>query len=761
MDKAIYAHSLPGHPIEKGEKLADHLSAVGKRAAAFASAFGWMEAALVAGCLHDIGKCSVEFQEYIRRSSAGESGLRGPDHSTAGARVAEKLYPFPLNRFLSYIIAGHHAGLPDWENLAQRLGPNRRIAAYDGWEEATPALPGQISSARLREQSEQGFTRAFLIRMLFSCLVDADFLETERFYAEAKGERVSRGDHLDLRVLRDRLRIHMERVAAGVSAKRSSRLNALRAEVLNHAVAKAHEKPGLFTLTVPTGGGKTLTSLSFALEHAIQHGLTRVVYVIPYTSIVEQTADVFRTALNAEDDILEHHASFDWERAEDARNPDDEGADGLKKLKLAAQNWDVSIVVTTAVQFYESLFASRTSRCRKLHNLAKSVIVIDEAQMMPLKLLLPSMAAVRELAANYGASVVLCTATQPALRLMDGFKGGFDIDDTRELAPEPERLYAELRRFDIQWKPGPAADDEIAARFMERPQMLVVVNTRAHAKALFGTIRQMEGAYHLSTLMCPLHRRSVLIEIKRRLKEGKSVRLVSTSLIECGVDIDFPEVWRAAAGLDSILQAGGRCNREGGPVHGRVVVFEPEKIPKDVATFWQAARPVLRRFTENPNDIEPIRAYFNEVYWQKGRDSLDASTIEGHRGILQAIAERADKLTFPFAAISDAFQMIEDYKEPVIVPWRADDADRESEKLLAAIASKPRPSSSDFRRLQQYTVAIPPQVRGLWLALGALTPVHPALGNSLLKFEGLSRYDPWTGLDLENPELLPVSQTFS
>ncbi len=759
-DKYKYAHSLRGRPVGEWEKLPDHLDAVAKRAAAFAEAFGWAETAQAAGLLHDIGKCSEEFFDYIKRSSAGEEGLHGPDHSTAGARVGETTYPFPYGRFLSHIIAGHHAGLSDWDKLERRLGADYRIPHYDGWQQTIPGLPASIvPTARFKERAEIGFTRAFLIRMLFSCLVDADFLETERFYAEAKDERIERGGHLNLAILRDRLRAYMARMAAEAAKKNPGKLNALRAEMLRDAVAKADAEPGLFTLTVPTGGGKTLASLSFALEHAVRHGLSRVIYVIPYTSIIEQTADVFRTALDTKDDILEHHASFDWERANDARETDDEGADGLKKLRLAAENWDVPIVVTTAVQFYESLFANRTSRCRKLHNLVKSVIVIDEAQMMPLKLLLPSMATVQELVTNYGASVVLCTATQPALRVVDGFEGGFAIDDTRELAPDPKRLYADLKRFDIEWKAAPVSDNEIAARFAERLQMLTVVNTRARAKALFAAIKDMQGAYHLSTLMCPLHRRKVLAEIKQRLKEQKPVRLVSTSLIECGVDIDFPEVWRAATGLDSILQAGGRCNREGGPVPGRVVVFATEKIPKDIDVFWQAARPVLRRFTDNPNDVEPIRSYFNEVYWQRGRDALDAAKVGGRAGILPAIAERARELTFPFASIAQAFEMIEDYKEPVIVPWHSDENDREAEQLLAAIASKPRPSSSDFRRLQQYTVSIPPGVRGQWLALGVLTQVHPALGDAVLKFADLGRYDPRTGLDLDNPELLPTGLT--
>jgi CRISPR-associated endonuclease/helicase Cas3 len=375
-----YAHSLPGRPIVEWERLTDHLQAVAERAAAFAQVFGWASAARVAGHLHDIGKCSNEFFDYIKRSAAGEEGLRGPDHSTAGARVAEKRFPIPMGRFLSHIIAGHHAGLSDWESLERRLGTAYCIARYDGWDKAIPPLPANISpNMRLREHVEAGFTRAFLVRMLFSCLVDADFLETERFYLNAKGERLERGGYVELEILRDRLRTYMAGVTEEATKKNPRKLNTLRAKVLKRAVEKSANKPGIFTLTVPTGGGKTLASLSFALEHAVRHRLRRVVYVIPYTSIIEQTADVFRAALETKDDVLEHHASFDWERAVELCEIDDEGADGLLKLKRAAENWDVPIVVTTAVQFYESLFANRTSRCRKLHNLAMSVIVIDEA----------------------------------------------------------------------------------------------------------------------------------------------------------------------------------------------------------------------------------------------------------------------------------------------------------------------------------------------------------------------------------------------
>lgn len=756
-----YAHSLPGRPVEEWETLPDHLRAVAKLAASLAAIFGWAEVARVAGLLHDVGKCSDEFFAYIKLSAMGGEKRRGPDHSTAGARAAKETYSRSLGTILAYIIAGHHAGLANWPDLERRLCLDYKIPDYVEWREFAGVPPPEAtlrSTLPFRPNRNEGFSQAFLIRMLFSALVDADSLATEEVITKSEGRTVERGRHAELSTLRERLKQFMAEKEAYAAANNPSRLNTLRAQILTYCTEKASNAPGLFTMTVPTGGGKTLASLSFALDHAVEHGLRRVIYVIPYTSIVEQTADVFRNALKSQEDILEHHANFDWERGANQEHPDAEESEKLKNLRLASENWDVPIVVTTAVQFYESLFASRRSRCRKLHNLAKSVVVLDEAHMMPLILLLPSMAAVDELATNYGASVVLCTATQPALRVRDGFDGGFEMDDSRELAPDPKSLYGELNRFSIDWKRNPIADDEIVARFSEREQMLVIVNTRPHARALFSMINDMEGAYHLSTLMCPRHRKKVLAEIKQRLRENRPVRLVSTSLIEAGVDVDFPEVWRAAAGLDSILQAGGRCNREGGQMKGLLVVFEPArvKIQKDMEVFKEAAEEVWRSYSHNPNDIGPISAYFNKVYWRRGREALDAALLDGRPGILPALAENAAGMTFPFASISEAFVMIEDEKEAVIVPWRANDNDREADELLGRAVAMDRPRADDLRKLQQYTVGISPVVRDTWLAMGVLKPVHPSLGNALLKFSNLDRYDKKMGLDIKVPELIPT-----
>lgn len=746
-----FAHSLQGRATEEWDPLSDHLAAVGRQAAAFAAEFGWGELARIAGRLHDIGKCSAAFQAYIRgkRNSGG-------DHSSAGAQIALAAYAgVPLlPNLLAFAIAGHHAGLDDWTNLQKRLS-GKPIDA-PGWEQQTEPPPDAktlLPTQRWRPNTaDKGFSNAFLIRMLFSCLVDADFLETERFYADANNEPVTRGQHRELSVLRDTLRAYMERRRAG----QPTPINRLRNDVLDHAVMKADLPPGVFTLTVPTGGGKTLTSLSFALEHAVRHGMRRVVYVIPFTSIIEQTAAVFRDALNAPEDLLEHHASFDWEHAPDMLRDDGEGRDGLAKLRRAAENWDVPVVVTTAVQFFESLYAARPSRCRKLHNLAGSVIVLDEAQTLPLKVLRPCVAALKELSANYRTSIVLCTATQPALLEKDHFPNGFAIDDSRELAPAPKSLYARLKRVQVEHLPGTTSDDAIAARFAEQDQMLCIVNSRAHARVLFAAIQPLSGAVQLTTLMCPRHRRQVLARVRERLKAGEPARIVSTSLIEAGVDISFPEVWRAICGIDSIAQAAGRCNREGElgeAALGRTVVFEPAeaKPPSEIEGFWQAARQVLRDH-HDLLALEAVYAYFRELYWQRGKEAFDAATFEGRPWpILRAIGERAPECAFPFTKIATAFRMIDQIMEPVVVPWRSNPDDDDADTLLKRIAGMDRPRRDDLRRLQQYTVPLPRRTRLELFMARILVPVHDRFGEALLRFEDLAHYDPETGVRLDDP----------
>jgi CRISPR-associated endonuclease/helicase Cas3 len=668
----------------------------------------------VAGRLHDIGKMSAAFQAYIK----GNGALKGPDHATAGAREVEKLYGPKLGRILAYCIAGHHAGLADGGSehmpgtLLHRL-VTKPIESYEGWEAHAGDLAeiGEIGIATpLKSKSQHpGFERAFFTRMLFSALVDADFLATEHFYALAKpnGEQVRRGFVNSLETLRDRLDATLTSKASTNTA-----VNRLRGEVLAHVRAQAGQATGMFSLTVPTGGGKTLTSLAFALDHAIAHGLDRIVYVIPYTSIIEQTAQVFRDAVGEDGDVLEHHSAVEWDPKGDEQD-DDEGREGLKKLRRDAENWDVRIIVTTSVQFFESLFAARTSACRKLHNLAKSVIILDEAQTLPLPLLRPCMAAIETLAAGYRASVVLCTATQPALNKQDGFDRG--LENVRELAPDPQHLYMQLKRVRVEIAPEPVNDETLAVQLRAQDQVLCIVNSRAHARDLFGQIKDAPGARHLTTLMCPLHRRAALAKIRQDLKDGKPVRLIATSLIEAGVDVDFPTVWRAMTGLDSIAQAAGRCNREGHMTEGIVHVFRSDdvdgrKAPPAMEQLAAATRQVLRVHGGDPLGLAAISAYFSLVYWSKGADQLDAAMLgdkpNQRQGILNAIEETARALNFPFAQIARAFRFIEDTMQPVIVPYRASGERGSVDELVSRLRFVERPGAI-ARKLALYSVPVP------------------------------------------------------
>jgi CRISPR-associated endonuclease/helicase Cas3 len=754
----VFAHSRQGHPTAEWEPLSVHLQEVAARACSFASAFGFGAAGDIVGRLHDIGKASQAYQAYIAASAV--NGAKGPDHSTAGAREAEALFGPSIGRLFAYAIAGHHAGLADFSELKRRLR-EKTLERYDGWRDHVGALfekPAFAPPPDFKLNLRRGFGAAFLTRMLFSCLVDADFLATEQFYGGAEREAFASLDLLQGRL--DDFLIRKQRT--------DTELNRLRAEVLVHAVGKANLAPGMFTLTVPTGGGKTLTSLAFALAHARKHSLRRVIYVIPYTSIIEQTAAVFREALGGEHDVLEHHASFDWEPNASTEEADDEGQAGLKKLQKAAENWAAPVVATTAVQFFESLYARRPSQCRKLHNIAGSVVVLDEAQTLPLRLLRPCMAALDELAANYRTSIVLCTATQPALRECDGFKDqdlkpkqprqkiGFAIDDSRELAPNPLGLYSRLKRVGITQR-GKTTDAEIAARFAGQPQMLCIVNNRRHARELFDLLKSdpktSEGAMHLTTLMCPVHRRQVLEAVRARLARQEPVRLVATSLIEAGVDVDFPEVWRAITGIDSIAQAAGRCNREDKQRLGRVVVFEPAegKPPSDLKPLISAAEGLFRRGLD-PLSLDGVRAYFQEVYWQRSADAMDAAMLDGQPWpILRAISETFDSMTgeatFDFELISRAFRMIDSPQETVIVPLNDDARD-----TLDRLAAAERPARNDLRKLQQFAVSIPKRDRDAWLAAGVLSPVHARIGDALLAFGDLSHYRSETGIDLNHPD---------
>lgn len=519
----FYAHSAKNLPESQWQTLYNHLSQVGEIAAGFAAIFGAQEIACYTGELHDLGKYTPEFAACLR-------GGKAVDHATAGAKVAVERFGDKAGKLMAFCIAGHHAGLANGDGegdnrrtLTQRLALSfsTDIPDLDPIWQQEITLPEKLPTPPLKADAHhKWFSYAFFTRMLYSCLVDADFLDTEAFYVSRSVEKntIQRGGHPDLNALQQRFNTFIEsfrqpakQAHATEAEQRRAALNRLRSNILDHAVAQAGEQPSLFTLTVPTGGGKTFTSMAFALEHAKCHGMRRVIYVIPFTSIIEQNAAEFRKAFGdlGEDAVLEHHSTFDDSKLKDQHSKD--------KLRQASENWDMPVVVTTAVQFFESLFADRSSRCRKLHNIAGSVIILDEAQMLPLSLLLPVMQSIKELARNYRCSVVMCTATQPAVQTEHGFYRGFE--NVREIAPNPTALFEQLRRTTVQHI-GLQTDADLLEKLGQHWQMLIIVNNRRHARSLYDNAKQLDGVFHLTTLMCAKHRSQMLETIRGRLKNS-------------------------------------------------------------------------------------------------------------------------------------------------------------------------------------------------------------------------------------------------
>ncbi len=677
------------------QPLIDHLTQTARLASEFGGDAGVSDLARIAGLMHDIGKYSPAFQQRLE-------GAKNPvDHAIAGAKELLSLFQEPPQaiyaQLLAYCIAGHHTGLPDIGSIIDpgeagtlrarlnRVNQNNKAnldyAAYKTEIDLSGlALENRKLIHPLKKHIQ--FSVAFLIRMIYSALVDADFQDTETF---ARGEK-PRGGYMSIGVLCEQCNRYLQKFDLPQNP-----IDQKRTETLNACIKNSSLKPGFFTLTIPTGGGKTLASMAFALNHAARHGLKRVIYVIPFTSIIEQNAGVFKEFLGS-DTVLEHHSNFDWDRAFPINHTSthDEVFDAPTILRLAAENWDIPIVVTTNVQFFESLFANRSSRCRKLHNIAKSVLIFDEAQMLPREYLGPSLSAVWELVTNYGCSAVFCTATQPALGkiLPEGTQ-------TTELAPDPSTLYEFYRRVQVT-DLGVLTDRELIGRINVHPQALCIVNTRKHARGLFEMIAG-EGSYHLSTLMCPANRKEKLLEIRERLKNGQPCRVISTQVMEAGIDVDFPVGYRALAGLDSIIQAAGRVNRERKQPSGNVYVFEPDsefvkRAPLFIEQGAAVARSILRDYKDDPVSIKAINAYFETILSLHGdRHDLDA------KGIF-ACFDKAEGFDFNTAA--ERFRIIESPTVPVIIPYNQD-----AERLLDELRYTPYPSST-LRKLQVYTVNI-------------------------------------------------------
>lgn len=702
------------HVSEDGTRtqtIRDHLQHTADMASRFAAPFGASEMAYLAGLLHDIGKYSAAFQRRLAGSP------ERVDHATAGATEAFALH----QREIAFAVAGHHGGLPDGGSkvdspdaatLFGRL--RRRVEPYDRWraEITLPVAPPPL------DLPANAFTRAFFIRMLYSCLVDADYLDTEAFM---EGTPPPRGGQATMPQLLEKLRADVAQrwKADSTLDVRRDVLNKRRSTILRACFDRGSRGgKGLYTLTVPTGGGKTVSSLAFALSLACAEKMERVIYVIPYTSIIDQTAAKFAEILGSEA-VLEHHAGADYRIQEN----DDPAA---YRKGLAAENWDVPVVVTTAVQFFESLFANRSSRCRKLHNLANSVIIFDEAQTLPVSYLRPCVAAIAQLVRHYGAAAVLCTATPPALGPL--FAEFAPDHPLQEICPDPAGQYAFFRRTHLR-QLGEQSIPVLTERLRDAPQVLCVVNRRRTARELYAALDE-DGCYCLTTLLCPLHRKRLFADMRKRLNKGLPCRVVATSLIEAGVDVDFPVAYREEAGLDSIIQTAGRCNRENtheaadSPVY--IFRLQDQAPPSMLEQNIASAQHVLRAFAD-PTGLDAIESYFTFYRKLKGDAALDKE------GVLDAFARG-----FSFATVAEQFHLIESPTCTVYIPFE------EGAAWIAALRQG-QYSRALFRKLGQVGVNVYPEHLNALERAGLIE----WLGGETAVLTDMHAYDDCMGLSLD------------
>ena len=757
-----WAHTPSEGSGGKPHDLRKHLFDTAERAQRYADAFGAGNLAYLLGLWHDLGKYNPEFQQYLRDAEQAEKdgvelGRKGPPHAIWGAVWLNWLFSrtkdgqltekhWDLIRASTLPVKGHHAGLDDWGNATLELNPNAENMPEQYAEVQTwfPVMQAAIAQFGLhpRAQPEEIPTnilkQELFTRMVTSALVDADFLDTEFHFGQ---ERPKAREHdLDIPKLWERFETGREKLLE--KQRDSGKVTAphvqkVRDEVYQECLKAAVGKPGVYRLTVPTGGGKTLSGLAFALKHALVNDLRRVIVAIPFTSIIDQNAKVYREVLGA-DAVLEHHSAFDTKTRKDGTEQQTEDAElkqsSALRLQLATENWDVPLICTTFVQLFESLFARKTSKLRKLHRIANSVIVLDEVQTLPPDLRGPTLDVLRTLVDDYGVSLVFCTATQPAFEtdeLTEAFKG---IPQT-EIVPQFAQHFEELTRVRFEKHPlypQPVCWTCLARELKDETQSLTILNTRRDALALIRELqrRKVSHLYHLSTLMCGAHRKDVLAAINTRLdsKDKPAVRLVSTQVVEAGVDLDFPVVYRALAPLDRIIQAAGRCNRNGNrPEKGRVVIFQTTsgKAPKGpYQKGIEKAHTILETVQDvdkELNGAEVIRRYFTALYKDVGQDELNVQPL------------RRD---MEYRKVAETYRLIREDTVSIIVPYG---------DYLPALEQWERfPSRKSWRELQPYVVSIyTHEVRNLKNAVRELQ-------EGVYLFEAVDKYDQLTGLPIDS-----------
>lgn len=725
----MWAHSENSN----GERqlLSDHLNAVARLAGAFGEHFGARDLCANAGLLHDIGKADPEWQRYLAETAAGRRKRgTGPDHKAAGAEMALSLD----SDLAPLLIHGHHGGLGSPKKdfgpwfAAKRTLPGALAAIEWARKNIADTLPTTIAGPTWPTSH---YDLDVLLRLAYSALVDADSLDTEAH--ELGRANPLRGASVSMEDLWGRYQAFL----AAQPAPPDSAVNRVRGEVLQSCISAADGPTGLYRLTVPTGGGKTRSALAFALRHALRHSLRRVIVAMPFTTITEQTAQVYRQVLKAASAegspaVLEHHAAaFEGGHADDS---DDEFTPDDVWQRLAAENWDAPAVVTTTVQLFESLFSNRRSAARKVHNLAGSVIILDEAQALPHGLLAPILDAIQTLVKHCVTTVVLCTATQPAFEAIPEFVSACPV----EIVPAFPEHFEALRRVLWEWRcDSPQSWAEVANWVRDERQALTIVNTKAHSRSLLEALHDPD-AMHLSTSLCGAHRIATLAEIKRRLRDGLECRVVSTQVVEAGVDLDFPIVFRARGPLDSVIQAAGRCNREGLlPEPGRVVVFDPEDDrmpPGPYRTGADLTRVVITSDDTNPTEPAVIQHYFQLLL----REMVDtnAKSIQSARG----------ELDFPLVA--DRFRMIDQDTYDVVVSYGTSEERARVDALLDRLQSHDPTVRSLLRELQPYVVSLYTHEAARQKSAGFISEVMPRLGR------WLGVYDETLGLVVADAEYI-------
>jgi CRISPR-associated endonuclease/helicase Cas3 len=695
MTMTSWAHSVNQAGVRHA--LVDHLRGTAELAARFAEAFGAGDAGQLLGLAHDAGKASCAWQEGLVRAEA-EGGRVGLDHKALGVYLAHPRLPIA-----QYILHGHHGGLTNREYVGQRLkdevahgGADRRLDAMDALQPMIPELFDTVPVSLPTGFEAEGTNREMLVRFLYSALVDADALDTAAHRLALPGPQVAPAT--DMGELWDRFAVRRKDLLA---ARSGSPIDQLREGVFNDCLSAATGPTGIYRLPAPTGSGKTLAAAGFALRHAALHGKSRVIVAVPYITITEQNAAVYRRLLNPEPPhtvpvVLEHHSSVDLDADPGVQS-------GRSWRRLAAENWDAPFVVTTTVQLFESLFARKPARMRKVHRLANAVIVLDEVQALPHLLLPPVLDALRVLTQRFGTTVLLASATQPQWWELSPLR---DVQ-ARDVIAEPGPLYAALNRVTYQWWADPKPSlAQVAARAANHEQALVVVNTVRDARTLATAVDEhvdRDGStFHLSTAMCARHRRDVLAAVRDRLGGGRPVRLVSTQLIEAGVDVD------------SLQQAAGRANREGrlGPGGGLVVIFDPEDggQPPAYRTQVGVMRTHMGPDKADPDDLGALAATYRDVY-----RALDVEGPRGRGAVIQANREALD-----FLAVTDgpqldaggkrdrtlAFRLIDQDTVPVVVPYGTGEQRRQVTDLLNGLKTSDTPDRAALRAVQPWTTTL-------------------------------------------------------